>query len=140
MPPTRITVPKPPAGPVHPPDGGSPRRPNLVWLASEGPRAAAELAWLQAARPLLAYPPRRVKRWTEADIDPAAEARLAAQMGVSRAPVREAMLQLEREGLLEFGPSGRTRVRQLASEDYDEIVTARIALESMAASLAAPPF
>jgi hypothetical protein len=29
-----------------------------------------------AARPLLAYPPRRVKKWTEADIDPAAEARL----------------------------------------------------------------
>lgn len=66
------------------------------------------------------------------------EARLAAQMGVSRAPVREAMLQLEREGLLEFDANGRTRVRTLAEKDYDEIVIARIALESMAASLAAP--
>lgn len=66
------------------------------------------------------------------------EARLAAQMGVSRAPVREAMFQLEREGLLEFDANGRTRVRSLAEKDYDEIVTTRIALESMAAFLAAP--
>jgi DNA-binding GntR family transcriptional regulator len=65
------------------------------------------------------------------------EARLATQMGVSRAPVREAMLQLEREGLIEFDPNGRTRVRALSAKDYDEIVTTRIALESMAASLAA---
>lgn len=65
------------------------------------------------------------------------EARLAAQLGVSRAPVREAMLQLEREGLLEFDANGRTRVRTLAEKDYDEIVTTRVALESMAASLAA---
>ncbi len=66
------------------------------------------------------------------------EARLAAQMGVSRAPVREAMMQLEREGLIEFDANGRTRVRALAEKDYDEIVTTRVALESMAASLAAP--
>lgn len=66
------------------------------------------------------------------------EARLAAQMGVSRAPVREAMLQLEREGLLEFDANGRTRVRVLAEKDYDEIITARVAIEGMAASLAAP--
>jgi DNA-binding GntR family transcriptional regulator len=66
------------------------------------------------------------------------EARLAAQMGVSRAPVREAMMQLEREGLLEFDANGRTRVRSLAEKDFEEIVAARIALESMAARLAAP--
>ncbi len=65
------------------------------------------------------------------------EARLAAQMGVSRAPVREAMLQLEREGLIEFDLNGRTRVRALSEKDYDEIVVTRIALESMGASLAA---
>lgn len=59
MAPTRITVPRP--GPAAP--GGSdperpPRRPRLVWLATEGPRAVGELAWLQAARPLLARAPK----------------------------------------------------------------------------------
>ena len=65
------------------------------------------------------------------------EAKLATQMGVSRAPVREAMLQLEREGLLEFDANGRTRVRPLRQEDLEEIVTTRVALEGMAARLAA---
>jgi len=65
------------------------------------------------------------------------EAKLAAQMGVSRAPVREAMLQLEREGLLKFDTNGRTRVRPLRQEDLEEIVTTRVALEGTAARLAA---
>jgi hypothetical protein len=34
------------------------RRPNRLLLAAEGPRALGELAWLQAARPLLASAPR----------------------------------------------------------------------------------
>jgi pimeloyl-ACP methyl ester carboxylesterase len=34
------------------------RRPNRLLLAAEGPRALGELAWLQAARPLLAGAPR----------------------------------------------------------------------------------
>jgi len=56
---------------------------------------------------------------------------------VSRAPVREAMIELERAGLVQFETTGRTRVRTLEETDVVEIVEARIALESMGARLAA---
>ncbi len=64
------------------------------------------------------------------------ESRLAVQLGVSRAPVREAMFQLEREGLLAFDSQGAAIVRQLTSVDMEEIYTLRIALEVMAVRLA----
>ncbi len=66
-----------------------------------------------------------------------AEPVLAGRFGVSRAPVREAMIELERAGLVQFEPTGRTRVRMLKEKDVVEIVEARIALESMGARLAA---
>ena len=66
-----------------------------------------------------------------------AEPALAERFGVSRAPVREAMIELERGGLVQFETTGRTRVRTLEEKDVVEIVEARIALESMGAWLAA---
>lgn len=65
-----------------------------------------------------------------------AEAPLAAQLGVSRAPIREAMLQLEREGLLEFTPRGMAQVRSMTMADLEELYTLRVALEPMAARYA----
>lgn len=62
-----------------------------------------------------------------------AEPVLAKKFGSSRAPVREALIELEREGLVQFEATGRTRVRTLTEQDFDEIRDARIALESMAA-------
>ena len=64
------------------------------------------------------------------------ESRLAAQLGVSRAPVREAMYQLEREGLLQFDAGGAALVRELKRADMEEIFALRSALEVMAARLA----
>lgn len=66
-----------------------------------------------------------------------AEPVLAGRFGVSRAPVREAMIELERAGLVQFEVTGRTRVRMLEEKDVVEIIEARIALESMGARLAA---
>ena len=66
-----------------------------------------------------------------------AEPVLARQFGSSRAPVREALIELEREGLVQFETTGRTRVRTLNDRDFAEIREARVALESMAARRAA---
>jgi DNA-binding GntR family transcriptional regulator len=64
------------------------------------------------------------------------EARTATQLGVSRVPVREAMLQLEREGLLTFDRRGAALVRELTPGDFEEIFSLRLALEPMGAELA----
>lgn len=66
-----------------------------------------------------------------------AEPVLAQRFGVSRGPVREAMIELERAGLVQFEPTGRTRVRTMEEKDIAEIIEARVALESMGARLAA---
>lgn len=66
-----------------------------------------------------------------------AEPALAGRFGISRAPVCEAMIELEQAGLVEFETTGRTRVRLLEKKDVVEIVEARIALESMGARLPA---
>ena len=72
--------------------------------------------------------------------DHLAEAALAVQLGVSRAPVREAMFQLEREGLLSFDRRGAARVREFSEEDFEEIFTLRLTLEPTAARLACRHF
>jgi len=64
------------------------------------------------------------------------EAATAAQLGVSRVPVREAMLQLEREGLLRFDSRGGALVRELSAGDFEEIFSLRLHLEPLAAELA----
>jgi DNA-binding GntR family transcriptional regulator len=66
-----------------------------------------------------------------------AEAQLAARLGVSRGPVREALFQLEREGLVVFDDRGRSRVRVLSDGDFRELSTLRLSLESMSVGLAA---
>jgi len=62
---------------------------------------------------------------------------LAKQMHVSRAPVREAMMQLEREGLLAFDQRGVALVRAMSADDFQEIYSLRLTLEPLAARLAA---
>lgn len=65
------------------------------------------------------------------------EPELASRLGVSRAPVREALLELERHGLVTFDARGRTHVVQLTLEDMEEIYSLRLALEPLAAGLTA---
>ena len=62
---------------------------------------------------------------------------LAQQLGVSRTPVREAILRLSREGLVEVIPRSGTRVRTFTEQDIEEIFELRIALETLAIRKAA---
>jgi DNA-binding GntR family transcriptional regulator len=54
---------------------------------------------------------------------------LAEAIGVSRIPVRTALLQLESEGMITFHPHRGARVRTLTSEQVDEIYRLRTLLE-----------
>ena len=65
------------------------------------------------------------------------EPSLATKLGVSRAPVREALIELELRGLVEFDPQGHTRVPTLTPADLHEIHAVRLALDPLAAALAA---
>lgn len=62
---------------------------------------------------------------------------LATEVGVSRTPVREALRQLENEGLVMISPRQGASVRSLNSTEFRELCELRLALESLAAELAA---
>jgi DNA-binding GntR family transcriptional regulator len=57
---------------------------------------------------------------------------LAKLMGVSRGPLREAFVQLEREGLIVIRRNRGAFVAQLSREDLDEVYTLRVAIEQLA--------
>jgi DNA-binding GntR family transcriptional regulator len=63
------------------------------------------------------------------------ERRLAADFGISRTPVREAMAQLEREGFVRSVPRRGIYVVRKTKGEVIELITAWAALESMAARL-----
>jgi DNA-binding GntR family transcriptional regulator len=63
---------------------------------------------------------------------PLVETELAAQLGVSRAPIREALQVLNSEGLLETIPYHGTTVRRLTKRDIEELYSLRSVLESFA--------
>jgi DNA-binding GntR family transcriptional regulator len=60
------------------------------------------------------------------------EAEIARQMQISRAPIREAIRQLEQEGLLESVPRRGTFVVALSRDDVEEVYTLRADLEARA--------
>ena len=65
------------------------------------------------------------------------ESSMARQLGVSQAPVREAIRDLVLLGFLESEPYKGTSVRSFTPEELWETYTVRAALESLAARLAA---
>jgi len=64
------------------------------------------------------------------------EDELAAQMSVSRGPIREAFVKLEREGLIVLERYKGARVVELYRSDIDQIFSLRTVLESLAAEWA----
>lgn len=67
------------------------------------------------------------------------DAALAGQLGVSRTPVREALLQLVREGVLDTLVGRGFRVRPLEPAELHEVGTILGALETLALRLSPPP-
>ncbi len=63
------------------------------------------------------------------------ERQLAQDLGISRTPVREAMVQLEREGFVRSVPRRGIYVVRKTRQEVIELITAWAALESMAARL-----
>ena len=63
------------------------------------------------------------------------EKRLAAALGVSRTPVREALARLEHEGLVRIVPRRGVYVVRKSKAEIIEMITVWAALESMAARL-----
>lgn len=61
------------------------------------------------------------------------EATLGEKMGVSRTPVREALRQLELEGLVEIIPNKGARVTGITKKDIDDIYQIRYLLEGLSA-------
>lgn len=75
------------------------------------------------------------------DLVPGAQLRqdeLAEQFGTSRIPVREALRQLEAEGLVKLQPNRGAVVSSLSLEEVLELLDIRIALECMALKFAIP--
>jgi DNA-binding GntR family transcriptional regulator len=71
---------------------------------------------------------------------PLVEDELARQLGTSKTPVRDALITLERDGLVTKIPYKGTYVSEVSPRDATEIFELRAVLEGLAARLAAPNF
>jgi len=69
--------------------------------------------------------------------DPIRELDIASRLGVSQAPVREALRDLASSGLVEYQPNRGTRVRMIRREDLAHFYPVRAALEGIAGEQAA---
>ncbi|AXT34475.1 GntR family transcriptional regulator [Phaeobacter sp. LSS9] len=63
---------------------------------------------------------------------------LAKRFGVSKVPVREALLKLEAERFVEFRKNRGAIVREVSDEEILDLIDIRVALECLAVELAVP--
>lgn len=63
---------------------------------------------------------------------------IAAQFSISRIPVREALRELQGEGLVTLHPHRGAMVSKLSAEELQELIEIRVGLETMAIRLAIP--
>src|SRR5215831_13894434 len=66
------------------------------------------------------------------------EGGLADEVGVSRTPVREALLRLEMEGLLKLYPKKGALVLPVSAQEIADVVETRLLVEGHAARKAVP--
>ena len=65
------------------------------------------------------------------------EVQLGQELGISRTPIREALIELRNEGLLETTPTRRIAVRSYTGDELRDIYDLRATLEGFAAKMAA---
>ncbi|MCI1654492.1 MAG: GntR family transcriptional regulator [Lachnospiraceae bacterium] len=68
------------------------------------------------------------------------ELQLAAKLGVSRTPIREAIRMLEQEGLAKTVPRKGAHVAKMTEKDMEDVLEIRLALEELAVSSACDKF
>ena len=68
---------------------------------------------------------------------PLSERAIAEAIGLGRMPVREALRDLAREGIVSVEPGRGTYLRRLSAQETTELLEVRMAIEGMAARLAA---
>jgi DNA-binding GntR family transcriptional regulator len=122
------------------------RKIDLAWDSSEGEdrRRTADLSGLltPASAPLLSDTV--VDRLREAILrgafppgDRLREEQLADALGVSRGPIRNALVRLEREGMVVRRPNRGAMVARLSRTDLEEVYSLRVAIEPVACAWAA---
>jgi DNA-binding GntR family transcriptional regulator len=98
---------------------------------------------IRRPEPLRAEVYRRVVRlMTDGELEPGqiiTEAGLSKTLGVSRTPVREALLQLEAEGVLQSTPARGFTVRDLSTQEATELFPILSALEALAVRTTTDP-
>ena len=70
--------------------------------------------------------------------EPLRQDQIAQELGVSKIPLREALVQLKAEGLVTFLPKRGAIVSELSRAEVEEIYAMRIALETIAIEKAIP--
>ena len=66
------------------------------------------------------------------------QVKLAAELGLSRTPLREALRMLQAEGLIESERNRRVRVASFDIDDLEQVYATRIVLEALGISLTVP--
>ena len=69
--------------------------------------------------------------------DSLVQEKLADDMGISRTPVREALMRLEQEGVLQVSKRGSFRLYQLSDDEVKELYQSRAAVEGQCARILA---
>jgi DNA-binding GntR family transcriptional regulator len=105
-------------------------------LASVRPETAAELS-TEVVHDRLR---RAILRGELDPMAPISQVRLAATLGVSRTPLREALRMLQREGLISSEPNRRVRVAELSMTDLEQLYASRVLVEALAVRLTVPRY
>jgi DNA-binding GntR family transcriptional regulator len=80
---------------------------------------------------------RRIINASYAPGEKLSEARLSAELGVGRSPIRTALARLQGERWIEVSPQSGTYVRGLSGKEIDDVLEFRLVLETYVAGLAA---